>query len=161
MAKLQMAGKLAKYLGGNFAKAFPKQTRVGDVAQSIGWDALFGTMNAMATPGDLGDKVIVGLTDTALGAGLSAGTRGALGLKGGVGNAVEIGGGILGANLAYPLSNQLLRIKGGGQSPMDKLQDEQYKALRAQIEQDVLKQMMGGKSTPVVGDPFLQQNGLG
>jgi len=162
MAKIQMAGRLAKLLGNNFAKAFPKATRGREIAGSLGYDALFGVMSGMSTPGDLTDKIIAGSTDFALGAGLSAGMRGTLGIKPGMlGNAVEIGGGLVGAHMAYPVSNELLRIKGGGKSPYDKLQEEQYKALRAEIEQDVLRQLMQGRRAPVVGDPFLEQNGLG
>ena len=54
-----------------------------------------------------------------------------------------------------------MRIKGGGMSPYDKLQQEQYAAMRGEIEREVLNQLMAGRRSPVLGDPFFAENGLG
>jgi len=159
--------KLAEKLGPNFAKAFPKEINgvplrgrgiVGSVLPDIG----FGVMSGMQQPGDLGDKMIAGGTDMILGAGLTGGLRGLLGARPGsaLSNTIEMAGGYGSGMASYPLSEQLLRIKGGGQSPYDKLQTEQYAEMEQQIKDDLYAQMMGGNRTPYIQDPFLSANGL-
>ena len=160
--------KIVKALGPNFAKAFPKSINgvplpgrgiVGSVLPDVG----FGVMSGMMQPGDLGDKLIAGTTDAVLGAGLTGGTRGLLGLRPGTAasNAVEMGLGMGAGMASYPVSEALLRIKGGGQSPYDKLQTEQYAAMQQQVKDDLYAQMMAGNRTPYIQDPFLSANGLG
>lgn len=160
--------KLAEKLGPNFAKAFPKEINgvplpgrgiVGSVLPDVG----FGVMSGMMQPGDLGDKLIAGTTDAVLGMGLTGGTRGFLGLRPGtaLSNTIEMGGGMASGIASYPVSEALLRIKGGGQSPYDKLQTEQYAAMQQQIKDDLYAQMMAGNRTPYIQDPFLSANGLG
>jgi len=165
----RMAGSgLLKAVGSNFAKAFPKAINGvplpgRGIPGSVLPDVAFGVMSGMMQPGDLGDKLITGGTDMILGAGLTGGTRGLLGLRPGTtaSNAVEMGLG-LGAGMAsYPVSEALLRIKGGGQSPYDKLQTEQYAAMQQQVKDDLYAQMMAGNRTPYIQDPFLSANGLG
>ena len=159
--------KLAEKLGPNFAKAFPKEINgvplpgrgiVGSVLPDVG----FGVMSGMMQPGDLGDKLIAGTTDAVLGMGLTGGTRGFLGLRPGtaLSNTIEMGGGMASGIASYPVSEALLRIKGGGQSPYDKLQTEQYAAMQQQIKDDLYAQMMAGNRTPYIQDPFLSENGL-
>ena len=159
--------KLAEKLGPNFAKAFPKEINgvplpgrgiVGSVLPDVG----FGVMSGMMQPGDLGDKLIAGTTDAVLGMGLTGGTRGFLGLRPGtaLSNTIEMGGGMASGIASYPVSEALLRIKGGGQSPYDKLQTEQYAAMQQQVKDDLYAQMMAGNRTPYIQDPFLSENGL-
>ena len=159
--------KLAKTLGPNFAKAFPKSINgvplpgrgiVGSVLPDIG----FGVMSGMQQPGDLGDKLIAGTTDAVLGAGLTGGLRGVLGARPGtaLSNTIEMAGGYGAGMASYPVAEELLRIKGGGQSPYDKLQTEQYAAMEQQIKDELYAQMMGGNRMPYVRDPFLSENGL-
>jgi len=160
--------KLAEKLGPNFAKAFPKEINgvplpgrgiVGSVLPDVG----FGVMSGMMQPGDLGDKLIAGGTDMVLGAGMTGGLRGVLGARPGtaLSNTIEMGGGMASGLVSYPAAEQLLRIKGGGQSPYDKLQTEQYAAMEQQIKDDLYAQMMAGNRTPYIQDPFLSANGLG
>ena len=158
MAKVRMAGNLLNLLKNNFSKAYANKA---DVAWSVLPDVGFGVMTGAMTPGDLGDKLIAGTTDAVIGAGMTGGLRGATGATGALGTAIEWGGGMASGFASYPVAEQLLRVKGGGKSPYDKLQEEQYKVLRAEVEREVLNQLMRGQRTPVVGDPFLQQNGLG
>ena len=165
----RMAGSgLLKAVGSNFAKAFPKSINgvalsgrgiAGSVVPDIG----FGAMSGMMQPGDLGDKLIAGTTDAVLGAGLTGGLRGVLGARPGtaLSNTIEMAGGLGSGMASYPVAEQLLRIKGGGQSPYDKLQTEQYAAMEQQIKDDLYAQMMSGNRTPYIQDPFLSQNGLG
>ena len=75
--------------------------------------------------------------------------------------ALEMGGGAAAGMAAMPVSDALMRLKGGGSSPYDKLRDEQYSTMRAQVEQELLDQLMAGRRSPVLGDPFLAENGLG
>ena len=159
--------KLAEKLGPNFAKAFPKSIdgvplRGRGIIGSVLPDVGFGVMTAMQQPGDLGDKVIAGGTDMILGAGLTGGLRGILGARPGtaLSNTIEMAGGYGAGMASYPVAEQLLRIKGGGQSPYDKLQTEQYAAMEQQIKDDLYAQVMGGNRTPYVQDPFLSSNGL-
>ena len=164
----RMAGNgLLKAVGSNFAKAFPKSINgvplpgrgiVGSVLPDIG----FGVMSGMQQPGDLGDKLIAGTTDAVLGAGLTGGLRGVLGARPGtaLSNTIEMAGGYGAGMASYPVAEQLLRIKGGGQSPYDKLQTEQYAAMEQQIKDELYTQMMSGNRTPYVRDPFLSENGL-
>lgn len=160
--------KLVKALGPNFAKAFPKDINgvplpgrgiIGSVLPDVG----FGVMSGMMQPGDLGDKLIAGTTDAVLGAGMTGGLRGVLGARPGtaLSNTIEIGGGMASGLASYPAAEQLLRIKGGGQSPYDKLQTEQYAAMQQQIKDDLYAQMMAGNRAPYIQDPFLAANGLG
>jgi len=146
--------KLAKWLTANSTK--------GELALRLGMDGLMGAAIGMQQPGDLGDKLIAGATDATLGS-LGGLALGRLGGKNQMArNMLDMAGSLGGAYAAFPVSEQLLRIKGGGMSPYDKLQLEQNAALRAQIEQDVLKQIMSGRPIPSVNtDQFLTDNGLG
>ena len=165
MAGQGLLGAAKSKLGANFAKAFAVNPATGGrgIVGSVLPDVGFGVLTGVMTPGDLGDKVLAGTTDAVIGAGLTGGLRGAVGAKAGsaLGNTIEIGGGALSGFAAQPVIDSALRIKGGGQSPYDKLQTEQYAAMRSQIEQDIMSQLMSGSRVPYVGDPFLAQNGLG
>ena len=156
---MRMAGDKLK---SNFAKAYAPDPVTGSrgIMASIAPDLAYGVLGGVMTPGDLGDKVIAGVTDATIGAGMTGGLRGAAGAKlgSGLGMAIEYGGGALSPMLSMPATNALLRVKGGGKSPYDKLQEQQYEQMRAQIEQEILAGMGGGMRTR---DAFLQVNGLG
>ena len=159
MAGGKLAGLGSKIMGG-LKGAIPRT--MDDAALMLGPDVLFGGLAGAMTPGDLGDKLIAGTTDAVLGAGLTGGLRGALGARPGsaLSNTIEMAGGYGAGMASYPVAEQLLRIKGGGQSPYDKLQTEQYAAMEQQIKDDLYAQVMGGNRTPYVQDPFLSENGL-
>ena len=146
--------KIGRWLTANSSK--------GELAMRLGMDGLMGAAVGMQQPGDLGDKLIAGLTDATLGSvtGLAAGRLG--GKNAMARNMLDMGGSLAGAYAAFPVSEALLRVKGGGMSPYDKLQLDQNAALRAQVEQDVLNQIMSGRAIPAVNtDRFLTDNGLG
>ncbi len=111
-------------------------------------DAIFGTMAGAMTPGDLGDKLIAG------GAATAGGAFGGLALRGAVGgiapgimrNTVadissEMVGGIGGDMMAQGVADNILRIKGGGTTPYEKMANDQQK----QLEQQILQQYLSGK----------------
>ena len=153
MAKPRMAGALWKWL----TKGATKE----ELAFRLGMDAAVGGMVALQQPGDLGDKVIAGLTDATLSS-LGGLTVGKLGGKSPLARSMfDMGGSMAGGYASVPVSESILRVKGGGTSPYDKLQMEQYAQMRKEIEQDVLNQIMAGRRVPVIGDPFLKENGLG
>ena len=134
--------------------AFDYGIRGGDktanLAQALGIrvlpDAIGGVMIGASTPGDLGDKIIAGTTDAALGIVGGVGLSGALkGVTRGSNLgaiATDMVGSYAGFNAAMPVSDALLRGKdklsgGEGKSPYDKL-DEQR---RKEIEMNLLAQL--------------------
>ena len=111
-------------------------------------DAIFGTMAGAMTPGDFGDKLIAGTAATA------GGALGGLGLRAGIGgiapgvmnNAVaditsEMVGGIGGDMMAQGVADNILRVKGGGTTPYEKMANEQQR----ELEQRILQQYLSGK----------------
>ena len=161
---MRFAGSLLKKLGPNFAKAFPKAIDGvplpgRGIIGSVVPDVAFGAMSGMMTPGDLGDKLLAGTTDAVIGAGMTAGLRGAAGLgpTSKLGTAIEWGGGMASGMVSMPATDAMLRIKGGGESPYDKLQKEQYEGMREQIKQELYEQMLSGRRPGMVGDPFANQ----
>jgi len=165
---MRFALDILKKLGPNFAKAFPATINgvklpgrgiAGSVLPDIGIGFATGAM----TPGDLGDKVIAGTTDAVIGAALTGGARGLLGARPGsaLGTLIEYGGGLGSGMLSMPVSDQLLRIKGGGQSPYDKLQMKQYEGMREEIKQELYDQMIAGRgSVAMLSDPFSPGYGM-
>ena len=111
-------------------------------------DAIFGTLAGAMTPGDLGDKMIAGTAATA------GGALGGLALRGAVGgiaprvmnNAVaditsEMVGGIGGDMMAQGVADGILRVKGGGTTPYEKMANDQQR----ELEQRILQQYLSGK----------------
>jgi hypothetical protein len=161
---MRFAGKLLKHLGGNFAKAYPKAVNGvplpgRGIMGSVLPDVAFGAMAGAMTPGDLGDKILAGTTDAVIGAGMTGGLRGVAGLgpTSKLGTAIEWGGGMASGMASMPVSDALLRIKGGGSSPYDKLQEEQYANIREQVKQELYEQMMSGRRPYTMSDPFAQE----
>ena len=111
-------------------------------------DAIFGTLAGAMTPGDLGDKMIAGTAATA------GGVLGGLGLRAAVGgvapgvmkNAVaditsEMVGGIGGDMMAQGVADGILRVKGRGTTPYEKMAADQQR----ELEQRLLQQYLSGK----------------
>lgn len=127
-----------------------------DAAMIYGPDAAFGLISAAMTPGDLGDKLIAG-TSTAVGGSLGgvAGRSLVSPQKQGLRFMADMAGGFAGDSAAMGVSDALLRLKGGGTTPYEKLALEQQE----QIQQDALRQLLAGRGYP--GDSALAQTGLG
>ena len=131
----------------------------GDLLFRLAPDAVFGVMGGAMTPGDLGDKVIAGGTQF-LGGGLTgiAAGRGAraLGMSQRAADMADMVGSVGGDFLGMAVGDQVLRVKGGGMTPMEQQMMEQDALYRAQLEQEFLQKY---GFNPTV-DPVMASNGL-
>ncbi len=148
MSKLRFAGDLLKRLrNGWVGQQFKKSGLVGpNMKRELGTSAVldvgFGALYGAMTPGDLGDKLIAGSTSAAGGIIGSAGLRGITGSGSGLPLMLtEAGGNVLGDFAAQPVADSLMRIKGGGTTPYEKLAAEERELLKQQI----LAQFLRGK----------------
>jgi len=155
----RMAG--SKFLA-NAATMMPKTKT--ELAMRVAPDAIFGVMAGAMTPGDLGDKLIAGTTATA------GGALGGLAARGAIGGispklmnnpimdiSTEMIGGMAGDIAAQGVADGILRAKGGGMTPYEKMAAEQQK----ELEQQILRQYLSGKGGYPSQDNFLTANGLG
>ena len=133
-----------------------------NLAVNFGFDAGFGVLQGINTPGDLGDKIIAGTT---AGVGGALGGIGAVGMLGKHKNNTalrmlgEFGGGYAGDMAGQVVGDTMLRAKGGGTTPWEKVQQSADQEYRQQLEQQILAQYgIGGYNVP---DMFMTGNGLG
>ena len=143
-------GKVAKYLGPrnlltvtDDATGLVRAMNPLEIAFRLGPDAGFAVLNAVQTPGDLGDKLAVGGTQFLMetGLGLSAGK---LAKNSAVSQLLDMGGSVVGGYSSMPVSDMILRRKdkitgGEGLTPYEKMSVAQQAALAQQIEQQVLQ----------------------
>jgi hypothetical protein len=131
----KMAGRLGPI-------GFGSEEAITNTALMFGPDLAFGAMAGAMTPGDLGDKLIAGGMTGLSGA---VGGAGARSLYGGKNAAVqmglELGGGVGGDMIGQGIADGMLRIKGGGTTPYEKMAAEQQK----ELEQQILRQYLSGK----------------
>ena len=138
----KFAGKaLADYMG-------PGGVTAKNLAANFGMDAAFGIYQGAMTPGDLGDKLIAGV-----GTGVG-GAMGGVGLVSALGKhknsalprmGAELAGNLVGDMGGQMISDQVLRAKGGGTTPWEKLQQEGDQQYRSEIERQMLAQLgIGG-----------------
>ncbi len=138
----KFAGKaLADYMG-------PGGVTAKNLAINFGMDGAFGIYQGAMTPGDLGDKLIAGV-----GTGVG-GAMGGVGLVSALGKhknkalprmGAELAGNLVGDMGGQIVSDQVLRAKGGGTTPWEKLQQEGDQQYRSEIERQMLAQLgIGG-----------------
>ena len=131
----KFAGKaLTDYMG-------PGGLTVGNAAINFGPDVLFGAMQGAMTPGDIGDKLVAGTTTAVGGAMGGVGAVSALGkFKNNPGARImaEMGGGIAGDMVGQSVGDVVLRAKGGGMTPWEKLQQEGDQQYRQELERQIL-----------------------
>lgn len=131
----------------------------GDLLFRLAPDAAFGVMGGVMTPGDLGDKVIAGGTQF-LGGGLTgiAAGRGAraLGMGQRAADMADMVGSVGGDFLGMAVGDQILKVKGGGMTPMEQQMLEQDALYRAQLEREFLEKYGIGATV----DPVMAANGL-
>lgn len=134
----------------------PGGMTAGNIAKNFGMDIGFGIYQGAMTPGDLGDKLIAGV-----GTGLG-GAVGGIGLTSALGKyknnpalrwPAEIAGNFGGDMVGQMASDTLLRAKGGGTTPWEKLQQEGDQQFRSEIERQMLAQLgIGGyNQTDLIG----------
>ena len=136
-------GAAGKFLKGN--------ATTQDLLLRVGMDGLGASFNMAATPGDIGDKLIVGLTDLGmssvggLAAGRFAGSNQALGTM------LDMAGSYGGAMASMPVAEKVLQAKdkltgGRGEAPWQKMGREQQEQYASDLEQQILAQY--GMLTP-------------
>jgi hypothetical protein len=140
-AKTAMGG-VKKFAGNALANYMgPGGVTAGNIAANFAPDAVFGVMQGAMTPGDLGDKIIAG-GSTAIGGALggvgAVSALGKFGQQGGGRMLAEFGGGMLGDMGGQMVGDQVLRAKGGGLTPWEKVQQEGDQEYRQQLEREVL-----------------------
>jgi len=140
-AKTAMGG-VKKFAGNALANYMgPGGVTAGNLAANFAPDAVFGVMQGAMTPGDLGDKLIAG-GSTAIGGALggvgAVSALGKFGQQGGGRMLAEFGGGMLGDMVGQSAGDVVLRAKGGGTTPWEKLQQDGDQAYRQQLEREVL-----------------------
>ena len=125
---------LANYMG-------PGGVTAGNIAANFAPDAVFGVMQGAMTPGNLGDKIIAG-GSTAIGGALggvgAVSALGKFGQQGGGRMLAEFGGGMLGDMVGQSAGDVVLRAKGGGMTPWEKVQQDGDQEYRKQLEREVL-----------------------
>ena len=137
-----MVTGIGKALAGRVAKSGALPRNLGEAVPIFGPDMFFGGLTALQTPGDLGDKLIAGGMTGLGGAVGGVGLRGMVGSKNmGVNIMSEMAGGVGGDMLGQGTADALLRLKGGGTTPYEKLAADQQK----ELEQQILQQYLSGK----------------
>jgi hypothetical protein len=134
---MRLAGTLfnlgRKGLGKVIKEGFRPEYLIGDV--------MGGAMSAALTPGDISDKAIYGVSDF-LGSALTGGAvRQLPGLRGGpnmLTMAADMGAGMVGGGvLGYGAGDHIVRMKNGGQTPLEQLQAEELEAIRTDMAKDL------------------------
>ena len=134
-------GKLAA-LGSRFMNSGAVPKTLSQAADRFGLDVLMGGVYGAMTPGDLGDKLIAGSTSALGGAVGGMALRGAWSPTSNLGiQMAEVGGSIGGDIMANGVADGLLRVKGGGSTPYEKMAAEQQR----ELEQQILQQYLSGK----------------
>ena len=145
-------------LGTRFMNSGAVPRTFSQAADRFGLDVLMGGVYGAMTPGDFGDKLIAGTTSAIGGAAGGMALRGAWSPTSNLGiQMAEVGGSIGGDMLANGVADGILRVKGGGSTPYEKMAADQQR----ELEQQILRQYMSGKGGYPNQDPFLASNGLG
>ena len=135
-----------------------------DLAIRLGMDLIPATIAGASTPGDLGDKLTVGTTDFLLSgtAGLAAGRL--AGRNQTLGTLADMAGSYGGAYASMPVADTIMRGKdkvlgGKGQTPYERLSEEQQEMLKQEITQNVLAAygLLPGTRDRYVSDPYTGQ----
>ena len=112
-----------------------------DIAMAVAPDLIFGGLTAATTEGDIVDKAIAGAGSAAGGIVGGVGARGILGPKSGLGVlSTEMVGGMLGDQIGYGAAENLIRMKNGGQTPLEQKMAEGDEAYRQQIMEQLRQQ---------------------
>ena len=148
MAKARMAMDAIRALGGGTKNLLFGNMQAKDIAGRLSFDALFGGMAALQTPGDIGDKLIAG-GSTFVGGGLTGLAAGGavrrMGgpqwLEGTADMVGSFGGDYLGMMAGDSLQRGKDRMMGGeGLTPWERMGAEQQAQYAQELEQQILRQ---------------------
>ena len=148
MAKARMAMEAIKALGGGTKNLLFGNMKAKDIAGRLSFDALFGGMAALQTPGDIGDKLIAG-GSTFVGGGLTGLAAGGavrrMGgpqwLEGTADMVGSFGGDYLGMMAGDSLQRGKDRMMGGeGLTPWERMGAEQQAQYAQDLEQQIMAQ---------------------
>ena len=107
----------------------------------LGPDLVFGGMAAAQTPGDFGDKLIAGSTQAIGSIGLGLGASKLPGIRGTqLEGLADMTGSIAGDFGGMYMGDALLRAKGGGTTPWEKMQMEGNEQMRQEMERQIMAQ---------------------
>ncbi len=123
-------------------------------ALRLGPDALFGTMAAVNTPGDFGDKLIAGGSQAIGSIGLGLAGSKLPGIRNTNWEApVDMMGSVAGDFAGMYAGDAMLRAKGGGTTPWEKMQMEGTEKMRRELEQQIMAQygLAGYRPTDLMG----------
>ena len=124
-----------------FQKNLGMQLTRENIAAAAANDLIMGGLTALTTEGDIGDKAIAGVGSAAGGIVGGFGARGILGPKSDVGViSTEMLGGLLGDQVGYKAAENLIRMKHGGQTPLEKKIAEGDEDYRQQILEQLRQQ---------------------
>ena len=142
-AKKASLGNLGRTMASRLGQiGFGSKEAITNTAMMFGPDLAFGAMAGAMTPGDIGDKLIAGGMTGISGA---VGGAGARSLYGGKNAAIEmgleLGGGLGGDMLGQGVADSLLRLKGGGTTPYEKMAEDQQR----ELERRILTEYLSGK----------------
>ena len=157
---LRMAGEALKGTGKFFLNNMGRTK--GEVAMRVAPDLFFGGMAGLNTPGDLGDKLIAGTTQAAggvLGGVGGAGLARKVGLPQGAEFFADMAGSVVGDYGGMYTGDALMRAKGGGMTPYERLAAEGDAARQREIEERLMRAYGIAGHRPL--DPFFADNGLG
>ena len=168
MAKAQILRKAGEALGlGGRLKAAitgsaSKSIDLVDLAQTFGFDFLFGGLAMAQTPGDLGDKLIAGTTQ-AVGGGLGGvGLTAAIGPQRlGKGRIITDMLGSVGGDFAgMAIGDNAMRLKdriggGSGQTPYERMGEAQQLQLAEELREQMITQygLVPGTREQYAADP--------
>jgi hypothetical protein len=125
----------------------------------LGPDVVFGGMAAANTPGDFGDKLIAGGTQAIGSIGLGLGASKIPGIRGtALEGMADMTGSIAGDFGGMYVGDAMLRAKGGGTTPWEKMQMEGNEQMRRELEQQIMAQYGIAGHRP--HDLFMSDNGL-
>ena len=145
---LRMAGKGLTALAGGTKNLLFGEMGKKEIAQRLAFDAVFGGMAAVQTPGDIGDKLIAG-GSTFVGGGLTGLAAGGavrrMGgpqwLEGTADMVGSFGGDYLGMMAGDSLQRGKDRMMGGeGLTPWERMGAEQQTEYAQQLEQQIMAQ---------------------
>jgi hypothetical protein len=138
-AAKRFAGDALKNTGKFFLENAGKNKT--EIALRLAPDIGFGLLAGATTPGDIGDKIIAGGAQMIGGGGggiAAAGAARKLGASGNIQTLADMFGSIGGDFAGMAAGDTLLRAKGGGTTPWEKVQQQGNEQMRADLERQIL-----------------------